>query len=67
MKKYLLLLSTLAIFIAPISANAGEYGIGVTVASNSLDTSGKEDIDSNGTIDTTKNVFQLSLTFFQTL
>ena len=56
MKKYLLLLSTLAIFIAPISANAGEYGIGVTIASNSLDTAGKEDVDSNGTTDATKNV-----------
>ena len=56
MKKYLLLLSTLAIFIAPISANAGEYGLGVTIASNSLDTAGKEDIDNNGTTDATKNV-----------
>ena len=56
MKKYLLLLSTLAIFIAPISANAGEMGLGVTIASNSLDTAGKEDVDSDGTIDATKNV-----------
>jgi len=56
MKKYLLLLSTLAILIAPVSANAGEYGLGVTIASNSLDTAGKEDVDSNGTIDATKNV-----------
>tara|TARA_B100000989_G_scaffold1782_1_gene1127 strand:+ start:383 stop:1066 length:684 start_codon:yes stop_codon:yes gene_type:complete len=56
MKKYLLLFSTLAIFIAPMSANAGEYGLGVTIASNSLDTAGKEDVDSNGTIDATKNV-----------
>ena len=56
MKKYLLLLSTLAIFIAPLSANAGEYGLGVSIASNSLDTAGKEDIDSNGTTDATKNV-----------
>ena len=56
MKKYLLLLSVLGLFIAPLSANAGEYGFGVTVASNSLDTAGKEDIDSNGTIDATKNV-----------
>ena len=56
MKKYLLLLSTLAIFITPLSANAGEYGLGVTIASNSLDTAGKEDIDNNGTTDATKNV-----------
>ena len=56
MKKYLLLLSTLAILIAPVSANAGEYGLGVTIASNSLDTAGKEDLNSNGTIDATKNV-----------
>ena len=38
------------------SANAGEYGLGVSIASNSLDTAGKEDIDSNGTTDATKNV-----------
>ena len=56
MKKYLLLLSVLGLFIAPLSANAGEYGVGVSIASNSLDTAGKEDIDSNGTIDGTKNV-----------
>ena len=56
MKKYLLLLSTLVIFITPLSANAGEYGLGVSIASNSLDTAGKEDIDSNGTTDATKNV-----------
>ncbi|MDC3090024.1 hypothetical protein OA346_02105 [Candidatus Pelagibacter sp.] len=56
MKKYLLLLSMLGLFFAPLSANAGEYGLGVSIASNSLDTAGKEDIDSNGTIDTTKNV-----------
>ena len=31
-------------------------GLGVSIASNSLDTAGKEDIDSNGTIDATKNV-----------
>jgi len=57
MKKYLLLLSILGLCVAPLSANAtGEYGIGVTIASNSIDTAGKEDVDSNGTIDATKNV-----------
>ena len=56
MKKYLLLLSTLAIFIAPVTASAGEYGLGVSIASNSLDTAGKEDVGSDGTTDATKNV-----------
>ena len=57
MKKYLLLLSMIGLFITPMSANAaGEYGLGVTIASNSIDTAGKEDVDSNGSIDGTKNV-----------
>tara|TARA_Y100000741_G_C18229557_1_gene549225 strand:+ start:353 stop:1036 length:684 start_codon:yes stop_codon:yes gene_type:complete len=56
MKKYLLILSaSLALFLAPAISYA-EVAIGVTMSSNSLDTSGKEDVDSNGTIDATKNV-----------
>ena len=56
MKKYLLLLSTtLALFIAPVISIA-DVTVGVTISSNSLDTAGKEDVDSNGTIDATKNV-----------
>ena len=56
MKKYLLLLSTtLAFFIAPVISIA-DVTVGVTISSNSLDTAGKEDIDSNNTIDATKNV-----------
>ena len=56
MKKYLLLLSTtLAFFIAP-AISIADVTVGVTISSNSLDTAGKEDIDSNNTIDATKNV-----------
>ena len=56
MKKYLLILSTtLALLFSPIASFA-EVTIGVTMSSNSLDTAGKEDVDSNGTIDDTKNV-----------
>ena len=56
MKKYLLILSTtLALLFSPIASFA-EVTIGVTMSSNSLDTAGKEDVDSNGTIDATKNV-----------
>ncbi len=55
MKKYLLLLSTtLALILAPIASNA--FTIGVSMSSNSLDTAGKEDVDSDGTTDDTKNV-----------
>ena len=56
MKKYLLILSTtLALLFSPIASFA-EVTIGVTMSSNSLDTAGSEDVDSNGTIDATKNV-----------
>ena len=56
MKKYLLsLCASFALFIAPAISNA-DIAIGLTVSSNTLDTAGKEDIDSNGTIDATKNV-----------
>ena len=56
MKKYLLILSTtLALLFSPIASFA-EVTIGVTMSSNSLDTAGKEDVDSDGTIDDTKNV-----------
>ena len=56
MKKILLMLSTLALMLAPAIANAGNFTMGVTFSDNSLDTDGTEDIDSNGTIDGEKNV-----------
>ena len=57
MKKYLLFIATsFALFIAPVVSNAADWTIGVTMSSNSLDTAGSEDVDSNGTIDATKNV-----------
>ena len=68
MKKYLLILSTtLALLFSPIASFA-EVTIGVTMSSNSLDTAGKEDVDSNGTIDATKNVtddFLVGSVFFE--
>ncbi|MBD1166829.1 hypothetical protein IDG49_03540, partial [Pelagibacterales bacterium SAG-MED07] len=45
-----------------------EVTVGVTISSNSLDTAGKEDVDSNGTIDDTKNVtddFMVGSVFFE--
>ena len=56
MKKLILLFSTLALLLSPAIANASGLAVGVTVSSNTLDTAGKEDVDSNGTIDATKNV-----------
>ena len=57
MKK--LLTSILATFILlslNVAANASGFGLGISISSNTLDTAGKEDVDSNGTIDATKNV-----------
>ena len=56
MKKIILLISTLALLLSPAIAYAGNFAMGVTISSNSLDTEGKEDVDSNNTIDDTKNV-----------
>jgi hypothetical protein len=56
MKKFLLLISTLALLLSPAIAYAGNFAMGVTLSSNSLDTEGKEDVDSNNTIDDTKSV-----------
>jgi hypothetical protein len=39
-----------------VSANASGFGMGISISSNTLDTAGKEDVDSNGTIDATKSV-----------
>ncbi|MDC3022901.1 hypothetical protein OA179_02555 [Candidatus Pelagibacter sp.] len=55
MKKYLLILSTFfGLIVAPTISNA--FTVGISLSDNSLDTAGKEDVDSNGTIDATKNV-----------
>ena len=55
MKKYLLILSTFfGLIVAPTISSA--FTVGITLSDNSLDTAGKEDVDSNGTIDDTKNV-----------
>ena len=54
-----LISSILAIFMLlslNVAANASGFGLGVSVSSNTLDTAGKEDVDSNGTIDATKTV-----------
>jgi hypothetical protein len=56
MKKILILISTLALLLSPAIAYAGNFAMGVTLSSNSLDTEGKEDVDSNGSIDDTKSV-----------
>lgn len=56
MKKFLLLISTLCLMLFPAISNAGNLAIGVSVSSNTLDTDGSEDVDSNGTIDATKSV-----------
>ncbi len=56
MKKIILLFSTLALMLNPVIANAGSWAVGVSVSDNTLDTAGKEDVDSNGTIDATKTV-----------
>ena len=55
MKKYILILSTFfGLIVAPTISNA--FTVGISLSDNSLDTAGKEDVDSNGTIDATKNV-----------
>ena len=56
MKKFILLFSTLALMLSPAIANAAGFAVGVSVSDNTLDTAGKEDVDSNGTIDATKTV-----------
>ena len=56
MKKFLFILSTLGLLLAPAIANAGNWSMGVSLSTNTLDTAGQEDVDSNGSIDDTKNV-----------
>jgi hypothetical protein len=45
-----------SIFLFSSAAQADGFGVGVTLSSNSIDTDGKEDVDSDGTIDATKSV-----------
>ena len=54
-KKFLFILSTLGILLSPAIANA-EFAVGLSISKNSLDTDGKEDVDSNGSTDATKSV-----------
>ena len=56
MKKFLFILSTLGLLLAPAIANAGNWSMGVSLSTNTLATAGQEDVDSNGSIDDTKNV-----------
>ena len=57
MKKLLLTMSSIAmLMLTPLATIAGDWTIGATLSSNSLDTAGKEDVDNDGTIDDTKNV-----------
>jgi hypothetical protein len=50
------ILATFMLLSLNAAANASGFGMGVSISSNSLDTAGKEDVDSNGTIDATKTV-----------
>jgi len=50
------ILATFMLLSLNVAANASGFGLGVSVSSNTLDTAGKEDVDSNGTIDATKTV-----------
>ena len=56
MRKIILLFSTLFLMLSPAIANAAGFALGVSVSDNTLDTAGKEDVDSNGSIDAKKNV-----------
>jgi len=50
------ILSVCMLMTVSFAANASGFGMGVTVSMNTMDTAGKEDIDSNKTIDSTKTV-----------
>ena len=57
MKKILTsILATFMLLSLNAAANASGFGMGISISSNSLDTAGKEDVDSNGTIDAKKTV-----------
>ena len=57
MKKLLTsILATFMLLSLNAAANASGFGMGISISSNSLDTAGKEDVDSNGTIDAKKTV-----------
>ena len=55
MKKILLGLASLLIYIMPANAELTR-SIGITAVSSTIDSTVTDDIDSNGTIDTTKNI-----------
>jgi len=50
------ILATFMLLSLNAAANASGFGMGISISSNSLDTAGKEDVDSNGTIDAKKTV-----------
>ena len=54
MKKILLGLACVLIYIMP--ANAITKSIGITAVSSTIDSTVTDDVDSNGTIDTTKDI-----------
>ena len=57
MNKITTILAGLFLILSSVSSHAaGGWALGVSASSNTLDTAGKEDVDSNGTIDATKNV-----------
>ena len=55
MKKILLGLASVLIYIMPANAELTR-SIGITAVSSTIDSTVTDDIDSNGTIDTTKNI-----------
>ena len=55
MKKILLGLASVLIYIMPANAELTR-SVGITAVSSTIDSTVTDDIDSNGTIDTTKNI-----------
>ena len=51
-----LIIAAFMVLSLNVAANSAGLGIGVTYSMNTLATAGKEDVDTNGTIDATKNV-----------
>jgi opacity protein-like surface antigen len=57
MKKILAtIFASTALFFNVANADVSGFGVGITVSNNDLDTTVTDDIDSNGSIDTTKNL-----------
>lgn len=57
MKKFITILTLILLTSSPFASHAaGGWAIGISASDNTLDTSGKEDVDNNGTIDARKTV-----------